>query len=267
MGDAWVYSVAFSPDGRVLALGVDRSKGELESAFGPGIGLVRFVDADTGRDVGAPISYDNGQPLSLAWSPDGRRLAVATADNLLHIYDARTRRAVVPVIDNVDALVTDVAFSPDGERVIGATSSGVTRQWDASTGREVPPALVGQAGVVAGVAYSSDGQMLATTTLGLSTTRLWEMPAGRPIGGDLVGGHVPYTIRTVSIPHFARSRAAFAPDGTHLATAGADGAAELWDLRPDEWLRAACSVAGRDLTTAEWQENLPARDPFTLCPD
>ena len=150
--------------------------------------------------------------------------------------------------------------------MIGATSSGVTRQWDASTGRELPPALVGPTGVVAGVAYSSDGRMLATTTVGLSTTRLWEMPAGRPIGGDLVGGQVPYTIQTVSISHFARSRGAFAPDGTHLATAGADGAAALWDLRPEAWLRAACSVAGRDLTTAEWREHLPDRHPFTVCP-
>ena len=265
VGDAWVHSVAFRPDGRVLAIAVDHSKGDFESAFGPGVGLVRLIDLDTGRDVGAPISYFD-PPISLAWSPDGRRLAVATANNVLHVHDARTRRAVAPDIDNVDALVTDVSFSPDGERVIGATGSGVTRQWDASTGREVQPALVGPTGPVAGVAYSSDGRMLATTTLGLSTTRLWEMPAGRSIGGDLVGGHVPYTTRTISIPHFARSRSAFAPDGTHLATAGAGGAAALWDLRPEEWLRAACSVAGRDLTTAEWQEHLPAREPFALCP-
>ena len=181
---------------------VGHSKGEFESAFGPGTGLVRLVDLDTGRDAGAPISYFD-PPISLAWSPDGRRLAVATANNVLHVHDARTRRAVAPDIENADA--GDGRFVQSRRRrVIGATASGVTRQWDASTGREIQPALVGPTGPVAGVAYSSDGRMLATTTLGLSTTRLWEMPAGQSIGGDLVGGHVPYTTRTISIPHFAR---------------------------------------------------------------
>ncbi|MDQ1457432.1 MAG: hypothetical protein QOH28_3052 [Actinomycetota bacterium] len=266
VGAAWVHSVAFRPGGGVLAIAVDRSRGNLESASGPGVGLLRFVDPGTGHDLGKPISFDNGQPISLAWSPDGRLHAVATADNYFHIFDANTRREVVPTIESVDALVADVAFSPDGTRVAAGTVSGVTRQWDASTGKEVPPALEGQVGQVAGVGYSRDGRMLATTTIGLSRTRLWEMPGGRSIGAELVGGRVPYTTRTASIEHFMRSRPAFAPDGRHLATVGADGAAELWDLASDHWLQAACAVAGRDLTDAEWREHLPARHPFALCP-
>ncbi|MDP9333046.1 MAG: WD40 repeat domain-containing protein, partial [Actinomycetota bacterium] len=266
VGAAWVHSVAFNPDGTVLAIAVDRSRGDLESASGPEIGLVRFVDPHTGRDVGDPISYDNGPPISLGWSRDGRLLAAATADNFLHIYDGRTRRPVVANIENVDAPHLDVAFSNDGTRVVTGTGGGAVRQWDARTGKEIPPALEGQVGDVAGVAYSADGRMLATTAFGLSTTRLWEVPAGRVIGADLVGGRVPYTTRTVSFEHFARSRPAFAPDGRHLATVGADGAAELWDLAPDDWLQAACAVAGRDLTDAEWREHLPARHPFALCP-
>jgi hypothetical protein len=91
------------------------------------------------------------------------------------------------------------------------------------------------------------------------------MPGGRPVGADLVGGHVPYTIRTVVPTDTVMSRSAFSPDGAHLATAGADGAAELWDLDPGDWARAACAVAGRDLTAAEWREQLPARRPFALC--
>src|SRR5204863_199055 len=78
---------------------------------------------------------------------------------------------------------------------------GVTRQWDASTGKEVSPALEGQVGQVTGVGYSRDGRILATTTIGLWRTRLWEMPGGRSIGAELVGGRVPYTTRTVSIEH------------------------------------------------------------------
>jgi WD40 repeat protein/class 3 adenylate cyclase len=266
VGEAWVYSLAFRPTGGLLAVGIDKSSGDDLSSSGEGIGLVRFFDPQTGGEDGTPISYDFDQPISIAWSPDGRLLAVATASNFVHVYDAETRQPVVADIENVDSPVADIAFSPDGRRLIGGTL-GAIHQWDASTGEELPPALVSPVGYVAGVAYSPDGHTLATTTLGLSTTRLWEMPAGRPIGAELVGGRVPYTNRTLSIEHFAHSRPAFSPDGTHLATAGADGAAALWDLRPDAWLRAACAVAGRDLTAVEWEEHLPSREPFVLCPD
>jgi WD40 repeat protein len=171
------------------------------------------------------------------------------------------------VIESVDAPFEDVAFSPDGERLVAGTASGATRHYDARSGREIPPALEGQQGEVAGVAYRADGRVLATTARGLSTTRLWDMPTGSLLGTELVGGRVPATIRTVDVEKFAPSRPSFSPDGRHLVTVGGDGAATLWDLDPRDWVRAACSVAGRDLTAAEWREHLPGRDAVALCRD
>jgi WD40 repeat protein len=263
VGDAWVYAAAFNGDGHVLALTIDNSQGDLDSANGEGIGLVRFVDPHTGRDVGEPISY-TGIPLSLAWSPDGRLLAVVTADNVVHFYDADTRHAAGSDIENVDAPIGDIAFTPDSVRIVGGTGSGAVRQWDVRTRAEVA-ALEGQTGEVGGVALDGRGRTLASTAVGLSTTRLWEMPSGAPIGADLVGGRVPYTLRTVTVDHFSRTRPAFSPDATRLATVGADGAAALWDVTPEGWMRAACAVAGRDLTEAEWEKYLPSRSPQELC--
>jgi WD40 repeat protein len=266
VGNAWVHSVAFRPDGRSLAVAIDRSKGELEFANGPDIGAVRFVDPSTGRDAASSIRLAGAPPLSVAWSRDGTKLAVATGDNFLHLYDARTHRELVQRIESVDALIGDVTFDASGTRVVGATDSGVTRQWDVATGKEIQPPYEGQVGLTVGLAFSPPGRMLATTALGLSTTRLWDADTSSPIGGLLVGGRVPYTSRTAVIEAFLRSRPSFAPDGRRLATAGFDGAATLWDIVPEHWLSAACAVAGRDLTAAEWRKYLPGRHRVEVCP-
>src|SRR5207244_9405534 len=113
---------------------VDRSLGQLEFANGPDSGAVRFVDPSTGREAARAIQPPGFTPLSVAWSPDGLKLAVATADNFLHLYDARTHRELLKRIESVDALVGDVTFDPSGTRVVGATVSGVTRQWDVASG-------------------------------------------------------------------------------------------------------------------------------------
>ena len=65
---AWVHHLAFRPDGRVLTVTVDHAKGDLEQATGRE-SRAPFRRCDDGRDVGKPIVFDNGDPISVAWAP------------------------------------------------------------------------------------------------------------------------------------------------------------------------------------------------------
>ena len=48
------------------------------------------------------------------------------------------------------------------------------------------------------------------------------------------------------------------PDGKELAIPSGDLGIVLWDLDPQHWLDAACSLAGRNLTPEEWDQYLGA---------
>jgi hypothetical protein len=57
----------------------------------------------------------------------------------------------------------------------------------------------------------------------------------------------------------------FSPDGAYLFAITAAGRAFRWDVRPASWERHACTVAGRTLTRAEWNDALPGRPYAPAC--
>lgn len=70
----------------------------------------------------------------------------------------------------------------------------------------------------------------------------------------------------MGIDHRYPSRPAFARDATALFTPVVDGSIVRWDLRPSAWVTAACAVAGRDLTAAEWRQYVGPGKQHPVCP-
>jgi WD40 repeat protein len=238
--------------------------GDDQTASGAGTGEVRFVDAATGRAAADPIELDEGA-IGVEYAPDGRQVAVVAINNVVHVFDVRTHQQVGPVIENVDAPITSLAFSPDGRRIAVGVASGVVRTYDAKTHAVVGDELEGDPGGIFGVAYSPDGSLLAGTTLGLSTTLLWDAASGNPLGDRLIGGRVPYSYQTFVVEHLMGARPAFSPNGRQLVTPGFPGATLAWDLDPRAWRSAACGIVGRDLSEAEWERYLPGRTTRPVC--
>jgi WD40 repeat protein len=223
-----VSSVCFSPDGRRLAsASYGRLEGKDEKLMG---GEVTVWDAQTGRELlslrGSPVSGGTPGPVqSVAFSPDGRRLAGALRGYdkqtkheyaEVKVWDAQTGEEALSLRGPLWTTVYGIAFSPDGRRLAGAASDGTVKLWDVQTGQEVAP-LKGHTGEVRGVGFSPDGSRLASASWD-HTVRVWDVQTGKELltfkgHTDPVGG------------------VCFSPDGRRLASASQDLTARVWDAQ------------------------------------
>jgi WD40 repeat protein len=275
-GDQRICGLALSPDGRMVGYPVGSGWGDIK--------LVKVRAADTGRDlltVTAEIRVSPGDLLSMAFSPDGARLAVA-AGKKVRFWDLATGRES-PALEASRKIndISRVAFSPAGDVFALDLADRVTL-WDLRGGREVLSVDTDIPG--AGLAFSPDGSLAAFVSSGHpSVVTLLEMASGKVLrtmqgrGGEpFYGGYASslafssdggrlllhgrsrgeilvWDVRSGKplhwheVPAVKEARlSAFSPDGTRLAVVP-DGMSEvtLWDVAVGQQV-FALEAAGRD---------------------
>jgi WD40 repeat protein/serine/threonine protein kinase len=168
-------------------------------AFAESDGHVTVWNTATGRES---RRFQGPKGLScLAYSPNGRLLAVGTGENTILLLDATTGEEVGSCRGHTDR-VTDVAFSPDGRQLASASADGTARVWDPASGQEIHK-LAGHSAAVQAVAFHPNGRRLVSASRD-QTIKIWDTTTGQEA-------------LTLSISAVEVTSVAFSPDGRRLA--------------------------------------------------
>lgn len=270
-GDTTVYAVRFSPDGTLLAAAGD--SGALH------VWDVRTPTAPAPVTVTVTAPKVNGTFYDVTFAPDGTQLFTAGSDNAVHVFTrsqdgtwspsqtlptqgtnqsvvlnpsgtllaaggsnaavtlwTRDANSITPVGTPFSAAktkITTLAFSPEGRTLAaGSTDNGV-HLWDVHdpTAPTAGPTLAGPQSWINHVTFSPDGKTIASAS---SDQHLWAWDANTGIRLD------SFAHPTVLLA------AAWAPDGSSLYSAGADGIVRSW-VYPGATLQGFSSTPGQGL--------------------
>jgi WD40 repeat protein len=239
-----VRTLAFGHDGRWLLSGVDgddrlriwdlataRVRQEIR---GPGTPIVGLAISPDGAQVAASSwpelkqnhlgVYDrtsgkrlfSAETWALAYSPDGRWLAVRDADEKTILLLAAQTHATVTRFRGHEKVVWSAAFSPDSRRLASCSRDHTVSLWQVDSGAS--QVLHGHTDEVFAAAFHPDGKRLATAGRDQAIW-LWDLKRGVEVAR--LPGHTRYVWSL-----------AWSPDGTTLASGSGDFMVRLWDTAP-----------------------------------
>jgi WD40 repeat protein/cold shock CspA family protein len=267
--ESGVQDVAFSPNPEPILLATAGADGTVK---------VWEIGPSSAGDVASrqePLTLP-GRHLDavsrVIFSPDGARLATASADGTAKVWEIESGaagnvtsgQALFTLIGHTGP-VLDVAFSPEcrappegptegcADYLATASEDETAKVWDAATGEELFT-LSDHGDRVTDVAFSPDGGRLATASVD-STAKLWSLDTGgKPL---TLSGHSDRVTGLV-----------FSPDGKLLASGSSDNTLHLYVLDVGVLLGLACNSTTRNLAQDEWDTFIKKDAPYQqTCPE
>lgn len=241
LGVGPVHSVAWSPDGTQLVAG----SGE-PNPFGPTDYTVRVWDITADKPRGT-LRYEWAVPLpatSVAWSPNGERIAAGTENRTIHVWDAHTGEGQA-TLEGHGAGVISIAWLSDNQHMVSAGRDGTIRQWDVERGTQIRSASDERSNppLALDVAWSPNGDQIALAGQD-GTIQLWNTTTGKQV--VVLVGH-----------RGAVNGVAWSPNSRLLASGGDDGYLRIWDI-PSQQMFLQLPQQGEPksrITSVAWQAN------------
>ena len=203
---------SFSPDGRLVALGLNEQG-------------IRLWDARDLTPVGPPLLETGGEVWALAFAPDGRTLAAVTVEGQATLWDVEGRSLLRGPFTVATGAAQGVSFSADGKLLATAGPSGVDL-WKVATGEPLDTIALGVG--VGDVAFGPDGSTLGFVHERGGTAEVWD------VAEDTRIAKLPVDSKST----YAGEAIAFSPDGRALATGGLDDPiVRVWDVPTGELIR------------------------------
>lgn len=227
-GPGWTTSLAFSPDGQLLAAGGWGSRVFIWGMAGVRPDGCECPTLAVIEDIGTGIN-------DLDFSPDGSQLAVAAGDGSVHVYQASGAPLYVLNISAGETLQT--AFSPDGKVLVTSDMDGNLQFWNADPNAEKLP--LQKMGIhftadpdthIHSLAFSpamQDGSALLAGGSDDAAIYLWSFSTDALLEGEAVGDplYVLYAHES-SILNLS-----FSTDGSKLVSTSWDETLRLWEMQ------------------------------------
>jgi WD40 repeat protein len=201
-----ITALAYRPDGKLLVVGSHKEAPLL----------------DASGDLIGTLPDQPGKVTGLAFSRDGRRLAVAASTpatgGVVRLYtfpsEGPTATLERTLAAHRDAIL-DLAFGPDGKLLATTGYDRLIKLWDVTTGAALRT-LKDHSDAVYGLAFSPDGWLLASAAADRAV-KVWDVATGKRL----------YTLSESTDWVYA---VAWSPDGRHLAAAGVDRSIRVWEV-------------------------------------
>ncbi len=198
-----IFSMAYRPDGKLLALGGHKE--------------VRLVDPATGKTI-ATLRGHAQAVSAVSFSRDGQWLAAAgglpARQGEVKIWNVEARTAAHTIQSHTDCIYA-VAFSPDGKLLATASFDKFIKQWDVEPGQEVRT-LKDHIDAVYALAFTPDGKRIVSGAADRSV-KVWDAASGE-------------RLYTFTDPLDGLNTIALDPSGKRVAAAGLDKTIRVWGL-------------------------------------